>query len=255
MSQRRIPSRLVELLRTASPKVQTPVLRTVGNIVTGSDEQTQCMIDAGALGAVMGLLSHAKKTIRKEAAWTISNITAGNQSQIAQVIQAGAVRPLVQRLENDEFDVKKEAAWSLSNACSGGSPAHIAAMVQQGVIKALAGLFTSHEPRTVMVALDGIEAILRAGANNTDDDNVYADELEECQGLDALENLQNHDSTEIYEKAASILSAFYLDEEEDDTAATAPVLASNAQQFSFGITQPTFTGGAPQGQQQTFNFA
>merc|ERR1719409_2331244 len=41
--------RLVELLQHASPLVQTPALRAVGNIVTGDDAQTQVIITSGAL--------------------------------------------------------------------------------------------------------------------------------------------------------------------------------------------------------------
>ena len=41
--------RLVELLMHNSPSVQTPALRTVGNIVTGDDLQTKTMIDLSAL--------------------------------------------------------------------------------------------------------------------------------------------------------------------------------------------------------------
>ncbi|KAL1059694.1 hypothetical protein V6Z11_1Z015500 [Gossypium hirsutum] len=77
--------RLVELLLNPSPSVLIPSLRTVGNIVTGDDLQTQ-----------------------KEACWTISNITAGNKEQIQAVINAGLIGPLVNLLQNAEFDVKKE---------------------------------------------------------------------------------------------------------------------------------------------------
>ena len=41
--------RLVELLMHHSPSVQTPALRTVGNIVTGDDLQTQIIINFSAL--------------------------------------------------------------------------------------------------------------------------------------------------------------------------------------------------------------
>jgi hypothetical protein len=44
-----IPRRLVELLMHASTSVQTPALRSVGNIVTGDDVQTQVIINCGAL--------------------------------------------------------------------------------------------------------------------------------------------------------------------------------------------------------------
>ena len=61
-----------------SPSVQTPALRTVGNIVTGDDSQTQCVIDAGVLQGLVLLLGNSNAGVRKEAAWAISNITAGS---------------------------------------------------------------------------------------------------------------------------------------------------------------------------------
>jgi importin subunit alpha-1 len=63
--------------------VKTPALRTVGNIVTGDDLQTQVIMQCSVLPCLLALLSNPKKGIRKEACWTISNITAGNHEQIA----------------------------------------------------------------------------------------------------------------------------------------------------------------------------
>lgn len=75
--------RLVELLQHPSPKVLIPALRTVGNIVTGDDSQTQFMIDNQVLPYLCQLLKqNHENSIKKEACWTISNITAGNGSQI-----------------------------------------------------------------------------------------------------------------------------------------------------------------------------
>ncbi len=62
--------------------MQTPSLRTVGNIVTGDDVQTQVIINCNVLSALSALLSSPKEGIRKEACWTISNITAGTTAQI-----------------------------------------------------------------------------------------------------------------------------------------------------------------------------
>ena len=60
-----------------------PALRTVGNIVTGDDMQTQIIINCGALPCLLNLLTTShKKSITKEACWTISNITAGTKEQI-----------------------------------------------------------------------------------------------------------------------------------------------------------------------------
>ena len=46
-------------------KVQTAALRAVGNIVTGTDEQTQNVLNDGALEHFPGLLNHQKEKINK----------------------------------------------------------------------------------------------------------------------------------------------------------------------------------------------
>ena len=76
----------MELLLHPSPAVQTPALRTVGNIVTGDDLQTQIIINFNALSCLNSLLNSQKKGIRKEACWTISNITAGNKDQVSLIV-------------------------------------------------------------------------------------------------------------------------------------------------------------------------
>jgi hypothetical protein len=60
--------------------VLVPALRTVGNIVTGNDMQTQVIINCNALQCLFNLLlTNHKKSIKKETCWTISNITAGTK--------------------------------------------------------------------------------------------------------------------------------------------------------------------------------
>ncbi|KAM3704677.1 hypothetical protein ACJW31_03G023700 [Castanea mollissima] len=156
--------RLVELLFHPSPSVLIPALRTVGNIVTGDDMQTQVIINHNALPCLLNLLTNNyKKSIKKEACWTISNITAGNKEQIQAVIAADIIGPLVNLLQNAEFDIRKEAAWAISNATSGGSPEQIKYLVNQGCIKPLCDLLICPDPRIVTVCLEGLENILKVG--------------------------------------------------------------------------------------------
>ena len=70
------------MLKHPNIAISVACLRTLGNILTGSDDQAQLALDAGALTVMNDLLSHPKKAIRKEVAWSISNITAGPQTQI-----------------------------------------------------------------------------------------------------------------------------------------------------------------------------
>ncbi|XP_062207331.1 importin subunit alpha-1a-like [Phragmites australis] len=217
---------LVELLLHPSPSVLIPALRTVGNIVTGDDLQTQCIIDHQALRCLLSLLTqNHKKSIKKEACWTISNITAGNKDQIQAVINAGIIGPLLHLLQTAEFDIKKEAAWAISNATSGGTHEQIKYLVSEGCIKPLCDLLVCPDPRIVTVCLEGLENILKVGEHDktlgaTGDVNAFAQMIDEAEGLEKIENLQGHDNNEIYEKAVKLLEAYWM-EEEDDAMATA----------------------------------
>jgi len=80
-------------------KVQTAAVRAVGNIVTGTDDQTQAVLNCGALTHFHGLLTHQKEKINKEAVWFLSNVTAGNHSQVQAVIDSQLIPLIIHHLE------------------------------------------------------------------------------------------------------------------------------------------------------------
>lgn len=230
--------RLVELLLNPSPAVQTPALRTVGNIVTGNDLQTQFIINNNALPCLLALLSSPKKGIRKEACWTISNITAGNKDQIQAVIENNIIPPLIQLLTNAEFDIRKEAAWAISNATSGGNSQQIKFLVHQGCIRPLCDLLTVNDPKIVNIALEGLENILKTGEEEskmTNGQNQMAIFISEAEGLNKIEDLQQHSNNDIYEKCIKILETYFGVEEEEEMAALAPTMEGHT--FGFGMDQ------------------
>ncbi|MCJ1343594.1 Importin alpha subunit (Karyopherin alpha subunit) (Serine-rich RNA polymerase I suppressor protein) [Peltigera leucophlebia] len=254
-----IPRRLVELLTHASTSVQTPALRSVGNIVTGDDIQTQVIINSGALSALLTLLGSGKDGIRKEACWTISNITAGNSTQIQAVIDANIIPPLINLLSNGDFKTRKEACWAISNATSGGlqKPEQIRYLVQQGCIKPLCDLLSCPDNKIIQVALDGLENILKVGEMDKDASDASADQnvnhfalyIEEAGGMEKIHDCQNNINEEIYMKAFNIIGKYFSDEDEAGVDMNAPQQAEGGG-FGFGTQQ--------QQQQQPgagFNFA
>ncbi|GHP07012.1 inositol monophosphatase 1 [Pycnococcus provasolii] len=241
-----VARRLVELLLHNSAAVLIPALRTVGNIVTGDDVQTQIVINCQALPCLLNLLQQGhKKSIKKEACWTISNITAGNKDQIQAIIDAQIIGPLIHLLGEAEFDIKKEAAWAVSNATSGGTPEQIKFLVSSGCIKPLCDLLTCGDNRIVTVALEGLENILRIGEEDKRagimDQNPFVQEIDQVGGLDLIEQLQNHPNNDIYDKCVKLLETYIgLEEEEDQNLA--PSMDEGANQYTFGAPA---AAGAP----------
>lgn len=233
--------RLVDLLLHPSTSVQTPALRSVGNIVTGDDLQTQVVIASGALQALLSLLSSQKDGIRKEACWTISNVTAGSPPQIQAVIDANIIPPLINILSNADFKTRKEACWAISNATSGGlqEPAQIRYLVSQGCIKPLCDLLQMMDNKIIQVALDGLDNILKVGEQDKVDAgpggvNKYAQYVEEAGGMITIHNLQQHDNIDIYKKAFNIMDKYFPDEEEMDAS-----LAPNVNEAgAFTVSHP-----------------
>lgn len=93
-------------------------------------------------------------------------------------------------------------------------------LVTQGCIKPLCDLLICPDPRIVTVCLEGLENILKIGEaektmGNTGDVNLYAQFIEDAEGLEKVENLQSHDNNEIYEKAVKILETYWVEDEDE----------------------------------------
>merc|ERR1712012_677868 len=166
-----IPS-LVTLLDSGEISVMTPSLRTLGNIVTGNDSQTDAVLAAQSVPVFAKLLQHPKMNIVKESAWTISNITAGNHQQIQMVIDAGCLQPLIDILVKGDFKAQKEAAWAVTNLTSGGTVQQIVHLCGEGVLKPFCDLLAAKDDKTVGVVLDGIANILATAEKLQEMDKV-----------------------------------------------------------------------------------
>lgn len=245
--------KLVDLLSHPSHSVITPTVRTLGNIVSGSDRQTQAVLDAGVLDKVKALLGHARKNVRKETCWLLSNIAAGTKSQIGELVSKTAeMSAVVRAAETEAWEIRKEAMWILSNVATGGTDAHIELLVELGGIGAVCGVLDLSDARIVSIALEAVENILKAGDRMG---RSYQSFVDEADGLDKIEGLQEHQNNDIYEKAVQIIENHFGAEEVEDEN-LAPVTNENGT-FSFGLPNKDVAEGDDFLQQplQPFNFS
>ena len=85
--------------------------------------------------------------------------------------------------------------------------------------------------------MDGLMNILSTATQQGEGDKV-CELIEECGGLDKIEDLQSHENEQVYKKALSIIANFFEGAEE-----------TNAYRFAFA--QPAATSAATEGE---FNF-
>lgn len=208
-----VAERVVDLLSHSSFLVQTPALRTVGNIVTGDDFQTDVVVKLGAVQKLSNLLESTKKSIKKEACWALSNITAGSVPQIQAVIDNNIIPQLINILMKEDFEVRKEAAWAISNASSGGSESQIEYLVECGAVQSLTNLLDVEDLNIVSVTLEGLENILEMGESKKNRDslmhNPYIAYFESCDGIRKIEALQDKKSDNISKKSFKMMYKYF----------------------------------------------
>jgi importin subunit alpha-1 len=247
-----VTGKLIENLSHNDASIVTPTLRTLGNFVSGSEAQTQAVVNFGILDNVQKLLHHPKKNIRKETCWLLSNIAAGSRDQISAVVcQAQIMKAIIGLVEKAEWDVRKEATWVISNIATGGLASHVHDLVELGAISALCSVIDVADIKILMIVLEAIECILRVGKNSERD---YVGYVDECDGLDKIENLQEHENDKIYKKSVDIIETFFGVEEGEDENLV-PAINGDTYEFGLPVNNKTMVVGETQQQPlQPFNF-
>jgi hypothetical protein len=209
-----IASHLVSLLTSlTSLEVLLPVVRTVGNILSGNEGQTQHMINAGAIPALSKILEIEQIVIWREVCWALSNIAAGGSQQVQALFDATPpVFPKIVeilRISTIDVEVQREALWVVVNgleSCSWDRVLYLVDTLQ--VLRLLCGLLSKSDEDVVKGTLQCIHKLLEHAADKGQLDRFIA-VLEDMGAIDVLENLQLHASSEIYEEALTILETFF----------------------------------------------
>ena len=213
--------RLVELLSHNDLAVQTPILRIIGNIISGTDEQASVVLkEKDFIQELFKLADSKKKSIKREVFWTLSNITAGTPVQFEAIMgNPKYVEKLIQTAKTDAFEVKKEAIWALSNSTKECTPAQIIRLLDNGVFGCLIDLLDEQDPKLLCVALEGIENCMKWGEQfNIKDEsgtNKFIVEAESRGGVEKIENLQTHQNNEVYEHSLKILETYFVMDEDE----------------------------------------
>ena len=111
-----------------------------------------------------------------------------------------------------DLATQREAAWCINNLSLSGKREQVSYVLQQGVLIPFCQLLNKEDPQILVVVLDGISNLLKMASANDNDLMALTSQIEECGGLDRIEEMQNHRNEEIYKLAYDIIDRYFTDE-------------------------------------------
>jgi len=217
---------VVKLLEHPSRQVQVPARRLVGNLASGTHDQTLQLLNTDVLACLLPFLTpSANPKAQISACFTLSNIVADDAECIQKVIDANLIPYVVRLMSTGALDAKAmtgrldvasvqgNALYVVYNYVLTGTTAQIEYLVKQGVIPPLCALIKLSTVKLLRIVLDALAAILASGEREHRSDLAAANPhvliARDSDGLAGLRTLLDHPSQDMIDSSSHILTIYF----------------------------------------------
>ncbi|KAL1933770.1 hypothetical protein VTP01DRAFT_7860 [Rhizomucor pusillus] len=195
-----------QILADQGPTV-LPVLRTLGHLASGSDDDVELLLDQDNFLYTLLQLTHSEQhAIRKESLWVLSNITTTERPEnIRKVVDGNALTYIVDIIvQHTAFDIRQGAATCLMNIALHGEH-YINMLPHKDLLPAFLELIRSQDVECMRVGLSYVEMLLTRVPRG----NEIIETTPAC--METLGSVNPSPDQELYEFANKLVDKFYND--------------------------------------------
>uniref|UniRef100_A0AAF5D4D0 Importin subunit alpha n=2 Tax=Strongyloides stercoralis TaxID=6248 RepID=A0AAF5D4D0_STRER len=193
-------------------------LRVIGRFAQGTDRYCDILIQSGIFKQIFPSLFQTKAydvEILYNCIWILSNVVAGPEAHINEIVSCNLISYITKNLSSGISKVRIECSWFLSNFVNGCSRHQIKEIVKNnGVTVISKGLKNDVGNDYLCNLLECMYYILDTYSLCLPEKLEYIkSSIEECGGLNAIEELQFKDNEKIANISKNIIELFFQDED------------------------------------------
>jgi len=200
--------KLISFMGHKEIKIQSPALRVVGNILKGTDEQCQMVLNQDPFSHFPPEGFCSNNNILEEEFRFLCSVTSCNHVWVQAIIDVGLISKIIEMLNGGGL-LEHVGATAICNLTKHCTEDQMITLIRQGVLKPFCDVLTGQFEETTKTVLSGLSNMLKMAHTHADE---LAKSIYDCGGLAKIEELQTHESVEIYEAAQQIIELYFGDD-------------------------------------------